>query len=413
MNLSCCRQFFTLYGAIFVLFLIAASPVFAQEAACTLSGRVVDFQGNPVAGFTVGVQSYEVVDGEKQLLGPALVARADDAGRFSITGIDPIPIRIGGTTQAKFNMGQYFEHDSEIQTIKIGAVTIHRHQFDGGISVSIKPMTHISDVEIKVKPHALIRGQVVFTNGSPLANARIQVATQYRSPDGRNTGSTSTMPMTDNLGYFAETARSPGIYTVTVNFKGLSVTAKPFQLQEGETKDDLVFTLRSDPIMPDVTPEEGVAHPPTASVSTSPLPLGAGVWVVNPANGHAYKSIHCESWDDANAQAVAEDAYLVAINDAAEQKWITMTFAMSSYWIGLTDHENEGEWKWTNGEPVTYANWAPFEPMDADTGDEDYVFMDSVSDWFDVDPENQEWQSTNLAIIERDIPPPKTHVKEK
>ena len=51
--------------------------------------------------------------------------------------------------------------------------------------------------------------------------------------------------------------------------------------------------------------------------------------------------------------------------------------------------------------------------MDADAGDEDYVRMDRVSDWFDVDPENQEWHSTKLAIIERDNPPANTQGKEK
>ena len=413
MTLFCRRQNSALLAAIVVFMQIAASLTAAQDSTCTFSGIVIDVQGNPVAGFTVGVQSYEVVDGAKHLLGPALEARTDDAGRFSITGIDPIPFRIGGAAQAAFNLGEYFERGNEIQSVKIGAVTIHRHPFDGGIRLSIVPGTPVSDAEIKIKPHARIRGQVVFTNGSPLANARIQVSTQYRSPDGMNTGSTGTTPVTDNLGYFAEKAASPGIYTVTVNFKGFSVTAAPFHLQAGETKDDLVFTLASGPIMPDVTPEEGVARPLTASASTSPLPLGAGVWVVNPANGHAYKSIRCESWDDANGQAVAEDAYLVAINDAAEQKWITMTFAMSSYWIGLTDHENEGEWKWTSGEPVTYTNWAPFEPMDADAGGEDYVRMEGGWDWSDVDPENQEWQPTKLAIIERDNPPAKTQVKEE
>ena len=97
----------------------------------------------------------------------------------------------------------------------------------------------------------------------------------------------------------------------------------------------------------------------------------------------------------------AEDAHLVAINDAAEQKWLSETFGYPPYWIGLTDFAEEEEWEWTSGEPATYTNWAPHEPADADRGEEDYVVMRGK--WFDVGTESAEWQSTRMAIIEKEV----------
>ena len=100
-----------------------------------------------------------------------------------------------------------------------------------------------------------------------------------------------------------------------------------------------------------------------------------------------------------------------AINDAAEQKWLSEIFGWQPYWIGLTDLVEEGEWVWTNGEPTTYTNWAPHEPMDDDRGEEDYVVM--FEEWSDVNTESVEWQMIRMAIIERDNPPAKTPTKEK
>ena len=124
---------------------------------------------------------------------------------------------------------------------------------------------------------------------------------------------------------------------------------------------------------------------------------------MNPVNGHAYKSIRCEGWEDARAKAMNEDAHLVSINDAAEQKWLVDIFGTAPYWIGLTDLEKEGDWKWMNGEPVTYTNWAPNEPTDADQAEEDYVFMGLTPDgkWYIIGPGDPKWQITKMAIIEK------------
>ena len=118
--------------------------------------------------------------------------------------------------------------------------------------------------------------------------------------DGTGYGSSSSSASTDDKGYFMEYVDKPGLYTVTVNYQGRSATAEPFLIQDGERKDDVIFIFEYKPI-PIKSPFNRVEV--SAGASISPLP-GAGVWVMNPANGHAYKRISCKSWDDANIQAV-------------------------------------------------------------------------------------------------------------
>ena len=57
MNRSHLRPNFTLLlTAIITLLLLASSPSIAQDTTCTLSGRVVDAEGNPVTGLPLTIQ---------------------------------------------------------------------------------------------------------------------------------------------------------------------------------------------------------------------------------------------------------------------------------------------------------------------------------------------------------------------
>ena len=390
------------------------SPQFATAASVSgseklaLSGRVVDIDGNPMAGFPIAVGPLMTMDGKIMPhfsgVTSTLEADTDDEGRFSITDINPGPIQFMPRPNYVRSSPLDDSHqdyildailDAEVLSIDIGVMTFYpgieqRPPF-GGIAFTIEPGTHLENIEIVVRPRMRFRGKIVFADSTPLANAKVQTNIRQRDFDGSGSGSRGESARTDSEGFFTTYVDEPGFYSVAVQFQGLSATSEQFALEAGQRDDGLVITLDSPPIPIEATPDS--AAPPDRD----------GAWVINPENGHAYRSIHCESWEDAQAKAITEDAYLVSINDASEQSWLVKVFGTEPYWIGLTDFEKEGEWRWSSGEPATYTNWAPNEPTASPPGEEDYVFMglNPNGNWFNVGPESPQWRMTQKAIIER------------
>ena len=418
MNRSDFNSYLThLLTVVVTLSLLAPSHTIAQDATCTLSGRVVDVEGNPIASLSIVIQPFAIIDGRiesafllKEFMPEAFVplikSQTDAAGRFSITGIKPGPIQFVAQPAHLPEDGMlppdiyHLAPDAAVLSIEIGAITFYppyeKHPPFGGITFGVEPGAHLENVVVTVKPRMRIRGKIVFADDTPLANAEIHTNVRQRDFDGTGTGSSSGGSQTDGAGYFVKYVDEPGFYTVAVEFQRLSAISEQLTLEAGQRYDELVLRFDSQPVPIESTP----ARDKLDSV---------GQWVLNPVNNHSYKRIHYESWDDAQAKAVAEGAHLVSINDAAEQEWLVKVFGTAPYWIGLTDVVKESEWSWTSGEPVTYTHWATYKLMDADRGDEDYVFMGLSPDgrWHKVGPQSPEWQMIQMAILEKEGLPAK------
>lgn len=426
--------------------LITSNPCMAQGETGTLSGTVVDKNGKPIPDFTIN-------------LSPAFqISKTDEKGIFTFTNVPAgqvqITIPVQQPEQNENEVSNKFltgKPDNEIVTIKIGEITIFQdgHPAFGGVKFGIKSGSKIENVVVTVQPRMRIRARVVFKDGKPLVNARISRVIVHEDVDKNGSGRSSGSAATNSEGYFVHYIQKddfPALYTVSVKYRGLSAESEKILIEEGTRYDNLVLTLDSKmpanktPIKPPFetavepsikpktrtspreslpnllrkltkTPKQAAkpnANQPILSQPSNTMrhPMDRSSWVVNPANGHAYKKIRCRSLDDAHKRAKAEGAYLVAINDEAEQKWLSGVFGNRLYWIGLSDTETEGQWVWQNGEPLTYINWGQkqrFPRSNLSEEKKDGVVMTFVDGtWHAVGPGDLFWSFTKQAIIEKD-----------
>ena len=90
-------------------------------------------------------------------------------------------------------------------------------------------------------------------------------------------------------------------------------------------------------------------------------------------------------WYDAQKHCEEQDAHLVIDNSEEIHDYITDKFK-KHFWIGATDMEKEGEWKWVDGEEVDKAFWEDGQPG-IDGQDEDCALM-LGNEWHDASCEN-------------------------
>ena len=426
------RHLVFLAAAVVALFIGCTFPSFAQEETGTLNGGIVDLGGNPVAGLSIYVASSRLDGGhlDRVFLPYAYAqlrrARTDAKGQFSITDIPLGPLHFGALPDNIDNLlprnfekilksdphtqdanafgmeSDDFEPDFEILSVRLQGITFYARDDFSPIAFGVKPGIHVDDVVITVHPRMRVRGRILFKNGTPLSNARVRL--HFRSYGVDETGSRQSggNPRTDAEGYFVyylDEKDDTAFYTFSVEYRDLSTEAEPVRLEPGQRFEGLTLTFDSEPILPE--------PPRTTTVDESELApehASGGVWIVNPANGHAYKKVGCETRDDAVAQATAEKAPLVAINDAEEQAWLEAVFGHQFYWIGLSNTQTEGQWQWDNGEPITYENWVPndFFSETSDVGGRNYAVMTFFDGkWYAVGPNSAVWGMTKWTILEK------------
>ncbi|XP_042308235.1 macrophage mannose receptor 1-like [Sceloporus undulatus] len=88
------------------------------------------------------------------------------------------------------------------------------------------------------------------------------------------------------------------------------------------------------------------------------------------------------SWDVANQSCISMGSHLVTISSAEEKDYVATIMKTTSYWIGLTDLELEGTWKWVDGTNVGPENryWHSTEP---NGGKNENCAMVSHGMWYD------------------------------
>ncbi len=379
--------------------------VTAQKTLSSLSGRVIDADGKPVVGLKLAVKPVKINRGrEKGPLAPIASwpsAVTDKKGVFSITNINPVSSRVV----------MFPEHgsDYEVMSLELGDITVYSTAFRphfpvwfGKPTIAIEPGEHLENVVVNVqKPRMRISGRVILPDGTPLANKDIYLTVRHRRrkteffffSSGGGGGSSRRSVKTDAEGYFVNySPDDEEEYMVSVKYEGISAKTRWFRMKKGQRKDNLKLTLTG-----------FERHRLNRSNREK---ARQAVWTVNPENRHAYKKIECKSWDDAKAKAQAENAYLVAINDEAEQKWLESLYSEKAFcWIGLQVPENEAAWQWNSGESLVYANWgASGKPDNLSTsaGEVPIALIFSTKKWMAIDAKSPLSSMVKQAILEKE-----------
>ena len=99
------------------------------------------------------------------------------------------------------------------------------------------------------------------------------------------------------------------------------------------------------------------------------------------------------TWQEAKADAESRGGQLAVLNTQAKIDVINSYLSSLGSWpylfIGLTDEEVEGDWRWITGEPLTINNWRPGEPTGDGVNDDYGIIRGTETNSL------QYWLSTN------------------
>ncbi|XP_018947515.2 CD209 antigen-like protein C [Cyprinus carpio] len=90
-----------------------------------------------------------------------------------------------------------------------------------------------------------------------------------------------------------------------------------------------------------------------------------------------------KNWTESRRYCRERAADLIIINNTEEQDFVKNISGSSGYfWIGLTDIEEEGRWKWVDGSTLTSEFWESGQPNNYQGQEEDCALIHSPG-WAD------------------------------
>uniref|UniRef100_A0A673KI74 C-type lectin domain family 17, member A-like n=1 Tax=Sinocyclocheilus rhinocerous TaxID=307959 RepID=A0A673KI74_9TELE len=84
-------------------------------------------------------------------------------------------------------------------------------------------------------------------------------------------------------------------------------------------------------------------------------------WIYYQSNLY-FVSSEKKSWTESRRYCMERGVDLIIINNRGEQDFVKKISANANVWIGLTDIDVEGSWKWVDGSTLTSGFWDPREP---------------------------------------------------
>ena len=101
----------------------------------------------------------------------------------------------------------------------------------------------------------------------------------------------------------------------------------------------------------------------------------------NLGDSYYYCSAGKATWRAAERRAEEIGGTLAVIESGEENSFISSRLIEREAYIGLTDRDREGQFRWVDGSGVGFNSWRPGEP----NGSGDFVEMNESGYWFDVD----------------------------